>query len=106
MYFHEMMDEVNELVGKVLAGANALTTSEQIRGIGLDPRAASTIWICDDFIAIRRRNQGTMNYYGGFEYVDADCVDVLGDFVFYNAENSRVAGHIERHNDAVSETEL
>jgi hypothetical protein len=81
-------DQIEALLGDTVA---EVTASE----LGLDPRASSKFWANEEGIIIRLGNRHTMDYYGGFEYVDKDCVTVIGDYVFYSSEDSRVAGHIE-----------
>jgi len=70
-------------------------TKVPAKDLGLDERCYM-LFVNDDAIAIRKERQGTIEYYGGFEYVDKDCKKEVGDWVFYFAEDSRIAGHIAR----------
>jgi hypothetical protein len=63
--------------------------------IGLDERSATRVFVGDDGIAITDHNRRTMDYYGGFEYVDKEHVTQLGGYIFYSIEDDRVAGHCE-----------
>jgi len=65
--------------------------------LGLDPRSAGTFYVSEDGIAINSYNRRNLDYYGGFEYVNNDCVLVIGEYTFYLAEDSRVADHIETY---------
>ena len=67
--------------------------------IGLDRRSASTLYISGEAIAVPKSQDRTLQYYGGFEYVDTEFRKELGDYVFYLADDDRVAGHIERYFD-------
>jgi len=67
--------------------------------IGLDPRSAYTLYISGEAIAVPKSQDRTLQYYGGFEYVDTEFRKELGDYVFYLADDDRVAGHIERYFD-------
>jgi hypothetical protein len=63
--------------------------------VGLDSRAASEVFINEDNIAIRKSNRRSLDYYGGFEYVDEEHVTVLGDYIFYSSDDERVQGHLD-----------
>lgn len=67
--------------------------------IGLNPRSASTLYISEDAIAVNKHQDRTLQYYGGFEYVDKEFRKELGEYVFYLAGDDRVAGHISRYFD-------
>jgi len=67
--------------------------------IGLDPRSAYTLYISEEAIAVHKNQDRTLQYYGGFEYVDKEFRKELGDYVFYLADDDRVASHIERYFD-------
>ena len=63
--------------------------------IGLDTRAGYRLFINEDYIAVSRGNRRTLDYYGGFEYVDEEHITVLGDMVFYSSDDERVQGHLD-----------
>jgi hypothetical protein len=63
--------------------------------IGLDNRCGM-IYINQEYIAVDKFKAGTLEYYGGFEYVDKDHRREMGDFVFYSRESGRVADCIDR----------
>lgn len=89
---NELMDEldfvVERLVNQDMEEVSATT-------LGLDQRAGYNLFVNEDWIACPKRDSRSLNYYGGFEYVDKDCVKEIGDWVFYSAEDSRVRDHIE-----------
>lgn len=87
-----LMDEVADLVGPLIAAAREVRPSE----MGLDNRAASRLWVGEDFIAVPLGGDRTLQYYGGFEYVDGEHRLVFGDWVFYSTESERVQGCVER----------
>ena len=66
---------------------------------GLDNRAGYRLWIDEDAIAVARRNDNTLQYYGGFEYVDKENRVELGDYVFYLREEERIYDHIGQWED-------
>jgi len=51
--------------------------------LGLDPRAGYKIGVGEDFLVVDNHYLGSLNYYGGFEYVDSTArYTVLGYTVF------------------------
>ena len=58
--------------------------------LDLDHRSASYVYINDDCIAVDSNQRRTLDYYGGFEYVDMNSVMVLGNYVFYLKSDERV----------------
>lgn len=65
---------------------------------GLDSRCG-LIYINEECIAVDKRNDRTLQYYGGFEYVDKEFRKEMGDYVFYFNEDARVSEHIDRYYD-------
>ena len=98
MYF----DELNEKVG--IAVKNALVDAKETasENVGLDERASKKMYIGEDFIAVKKINDRTLQYYGGFEYVSQDCRAEMGDYVFYYGDDSRVQDCISRFENAES----
>jgi hypothetical protein len=62
---------------------------------GLDTRTAYKLWIGDDGIVIRKSDSRTANYYGGFEYVNKEDIDSVGDYILYTVNSDRIAGHVD-----------
>lgn len=88
---------INELVEEALADATVVNAER----LGLDPRCGVAI-VLDDAVVVHRLNRNILEYYGGFEYVDRECVTVMGDFVFYSDGDDRVSGcldHLEKAED-------
>jgi hypothetical protein len=98
----ELADAVNELVERHVRSMRRVTATE----LGLDVRCGSA-WVDEDTIVCDGYDRRTFNYYGGFEYVDKGCVQVLGDYTFYSADDSRIADAIEclMESDGECETE-
>mgnify|MGYP000850199390 FL=1 len=64
--------------------------------LGLDPRALYRGWVADDMLIVRVDADRSLQYYGGFEYVNSDARKTVGDFVFYDRhEDERVDGALE-----------
>ena len=65
--------------------------------LGLDYRAFwGYAYVDETAIVVIKEQDRTLQYYGGFEYVDKAYRREVGDYVFYLAEDERVRSHIER----------
>jgi len=93
--FSSIEDMLNEIQNMVEVGINQMMTEVEPEDLGLDRRSARVLYVSDECIAAHFNQRGTLDYYGGFEYVNAECVDVIGNYVFYYATDDRVKGHIE-----------
>jgi len=92
MDINELIDEVNEQISDFIEDQMVRIDPVQAR---LDERVGARIFINDDCIAVPKSCDRTMQYYGGFEYVDSEYRVEMADYVFYLAEDSRVQSHIE-----------
>ena len=70
--------------------------------LGLDVRCGM-LWVCDEAIVCDSSNNGRLQYYGGFEYVDKTQVKTVGGYVIYEAgddDDDRVRECVERWEDS------
>lgn len=65
--------------------------------LGLDVRAGHAIYVGDDCLIIMAGNRRALDYYGGFEYVEGEYVNVLGEYVIYHGD----CGGCERVNECL-----
>ncbi len=86
-----MLEEVRDMTDAYASTMTNVAAPE----LGLDSRCGYVL-VNDECIAVSRLQDATLQYYGGFEYVDDDWRVTLGDYVFYLANDDRVKGHIER----------
>ena len=91
MDLFKLIDEVTELTDSFVGSNMQMVPANQL---GLDIRCGK-VFVSPDCIAIHKGNDRTLQYYGGFEYVDKDYRYEFGDYVFYSAEEGRVQGHLE-----------
>lgn len=96
MNWDEFQDKLGEVAEEMLDQATVFKPQQ----LGLDRRACYKIWRGDDFLAIDKKDKGSMAYYGGFEYVDAENVLEAGPYVLYSTESPRVLGHWEQAEEA------
>jgi hypothetical protein len=92
MNFNDIISETNVLVNRYLAGAQEVLPED----LGLDRRAGYRFFVTEEMIAVTKDDDVGLQYYGGFEYVDKDYRTEIGEWVFYSAEDDRVAGHLSR----------
>ena len=57
--------------------------------VGLDERAG-TLRVDDDCVIVSLSDDGKLQYYGGFEYIDRECRTIMGDYVIYTKDGGRV----------------
>jgi len=89
---HTIVNVMNGMVEQLIDDEFRMVKPTEI---GLDSRAGYNLFINEDYIAVSRGNRRTLDYYGGFEYVDEENVTVLGDYVFYSADDERVQDHLD-----------
>jgi hypothetical protein len=102
MDFEDLLDSVNRLVRDFMDKATEVTAED----LGLDRRAAYRLYVTDEVIAVPKGDDGKLQYYGGFEYVDKEYRREIGDWVFYSAEDNRVHGHLDRYNEVEEEEDV
>ena len=91
MDVQDMLDEVKDLAQRAVEDDMVEIKPEQA---GLDDRAGYRLRINGDYIAVDLGLRRMLDYYGGFEYVDEECIEVVGNWVFYSRYDGRVADHI------------
>lgn len=62
-------------------------TPHKAEDAGLDPRCGM-IYLGEDFLATRNRR--SLDYYGGFEYVDSEYIQQVGGWTLYSVDDSCV----------------
>ena len=83
----ELERQVEELVMKYLEESGAVYVGADM--VGLDYRCGSVhISVEEDFVAVNGRY--SIDYYGGFEYIDSDYITAVGNMIFYSGEVERV----------------
>lgn len=92
MDIYSLIDSINTKMERMINDMEYVTPDK----LGLDTRAAYTLSVNEDCIIVDKRNDRTLQYYGGFEYVDKEYRKELGDYVIYLGEDDRVRGHLNR----------
>lgn len=97
-----MVEEINSMIEEYIE-ANFHRVNAYV--CDLDPRAAFELFVNDDAIVCRKSRVGSLDYYGGFEYIEKEYRAELGDYVFffnYGGEE-RIADAINSALDAIAE---
>ena len=84
-YLSDIVLRMNELADELIEDAKLLPAEQ----FGLDDRCGK-LYMGEDFIAVPTHQDRTLQYYGGFEYVDPASRTVIGEFVFYSTDDDRV----------------
>ena len=92
MDIYNIKQVLNEMVEQLIDEEFRVVKSSEV---GLDNRSAYQLFINEDYIAVGKGNRRTLDYYGGFEYVDEEHVTVLGDYIFYSSDDERVQGNLD-----------
>ena len=65
--------------------------------LGLDKSAAHRLYISDEGIVVPKSLDRTLQYYGGFEYIEEAYRVDLGEYVLYTDSSERVDKCLEYH---------
>ena len=91
---YDMTEAIVEVVERNVRDNFEMVSADRL---GLDIRAGYKLFVNEDAIAVAKHNDRTLQYYGGFEYVDSEYRVEMGDFVFYMCDDERVREHIETY---------
>ena len=99
----DFLDSIDDRITSYVAKMEEV----QAEDIGLDRRSAYRLYVDKDrtCIAVSKHYDRTLQYYGGFEYVDREYRREIGNWVFYFADSERVQGHLDRLNDMPEDKE-
>lgn len=78
----DVVDEVTYGVERFVAGMERVSADK----LGLDIRCGR-VYVDRDERVIVTDNPRSLDYYGGFEYIDKECRTQLGDYVIYQGHN-------------------
>jgi hypothetical protein len=98
-FLEDINDKIHRYVGKM--------DEFQAEDLGLDRRAAYRLHVDKDrtCIVATKGEDRSLQYYGGFEYVDKEYRQEMGDWVFYFADDDRVQRHLDRLNEELEDEE-
>ena len=73
--------------------------------LGMDIRAGYKLYVDEDCIIVDKRNDQSLQYYGGMEYVDKEFRSEIGDYVIYLSNAGRVADCLDAYYSEKEEEE-
>lgn len=83
MNFSTIQDTILQLQDEIESSCRRVPAHE----LGLDSRCGF-VYVGEDFVATSRPRE--LDYYGGFEYVDPDYIQSVGDWKLYSKGNRRI----------------
>lgn len=101
---YELVEEINGAMDAKVNDLEPVTPAQ----MGLDTRSSYGEIFYDadsECFVVAASSDRALQYYGGFEYVDEECRTVIGDWVIYYGDDSRVQNCIDRVEDSLRETE-
>ena len=101
----EMIDEIQYQVERHVQGLRHVSATE----LGLDVRCGRAyVGENNDCIVVDVGNARSYDYYGGFEYIDAEDKRSIGDYVIYLDTCDRVRDALESlmEKDGLCESEV
>jgi hypothetical protein len=89
---YDMIEEFEDTFADLVFTMSTATP----RDVGLDSRCSVTFYIPKemDCLIVKGRTN-SLEYYGGFEYIDQEFVTKIGQFTIYSAQCDRVADCLE-----------
>jgi glutathione synthase/RimK-type ligase-like ATP-grasp enzyme len=94
--YHSIYDLIDSVEEKTRRFVNDNMDLVPASDLGLDLRCGR-LFVNEDGIAVSKDGDRSLQYYGGFEYVDKDYRNELGDYVFYTVDDDRVREHVEQY---------
>lgn len=92
---YDFIEDVNEKLYRMVQEMECVSARE----LGLDARCGM-LSVNEECIIVDKNNDCMLQYYGGFEYVDKDFRNAIGDYVIYtNGDDDRVARCLEYYYD-------
>jgi hypothetical protein len=89
MKMNSIYNFIEELNDKIYTRTQNMTLVSADK-LGLDNRAGYRLFIDNECIIVDKRNDRDLSYYGGFQYVDKDFRNEIGDYVIYTNGDDRV----------------
>jgi hypothetical protein len=94
---YELIENINTQVEERLANDtfNLLTNGADIEKAVGDRRAAYELWVSEECVVVKKAHDRTLQYYGGYEYIDKSLRMEVGDYVVY-FDDGEVDGRVGR----------
>ena len=93
----ELEQQVEELVNKYLKESEAVRVNAPT--VGLDNRCGYVYVILEEDTIAVKGSTYSIDYFGGFEYMDPCYRTTIGDITFYSGDHSRVRDAIDYYKE-------
>lgn len=95
---YNLLNEIDQKLEIEFSGSDY--TRAKPEAFGLDRRAFfEAITDGFDYLIVKKSDDKSLQYYGGFEYVNASSRQEYGSYVIYESSNSRVYDAIETYRE-------
>ena len=94
---YEFLDKMTAQAERFVMDMDRATAKE----LGLDPRSGYELFVSRDAIVVDKYSDRTLQYYGGFEYVNKDFRTEVGDYVFYTVETNENEDRVGRVGECI-----
>ena len=92
----ELQEQIERKVDQYFEDSAAQRVSA--KDLGLDYRAGF-VFVSTEEGWIASRNTRSLEYYGGFEYIDLEYKVTVGEITFYSDDHDRVANAIDYYKE-------
>lgn len=101
---YNLLNEIDQKLEIEFSGSDY--TRAKPSDFGLDSRAfGEAITDGFDYLIIKKRDDRTLKYYGGFEYVNDHSRQEYGSYVIYSSDSTRVYDALEAYRELQNEKE-
>lgn len=90
MNLYGISEAVEELIEKIQAEALDIKDAKGKWPLSISALPYSA-WVGEDFFMVKNSCLSSLNYYGGFEYVDKGCIQGIGNYTIFSDEDERVS---------------
>jgi len=99
MDIYELFEAQRQLANQYIDGMEEVLPQD----LGLDRRCGYRLYINKEAVAVSKSNDSSLQYYGGFEYIDKAYRTELGDWVIYSIDDQTHYGYDEDNDCRVTE---
>jgi len=89
---YTLIDNINTQIENYISMMQVVSAD----ALGLDIRAGHKLYVDDTCIVVNKRNDRTLQYYGGFGYCDEEYRKEVGDYVVYFEDDGRISKCLNR----------
>jgi hypothetical protein len=97
---YNLMNEIDQKIAQHIGTMTPVIPED----LGLDMRSFGKAYTDGwDYLIVSKSDDKSIQYYGGFEYVDKNYRREYGDYVIYEGSDSRVYDTLENYREILNE---